>query len=192
MNNDTPDNTLVKLTLKDTEHFSLLMERYEPKLIRYIMRITNVSIQCAEDILQEVFLKIYKNLNSFDLDLKFSSWAYRIAHNETLNYVRKNKKHDAVSIETDDPELVNLIDILESDSDVEADAQKAELQHEVAKILGKLPAAYREVLVLRFLEDLDYNEISDVLKKPVGTVGTLLNRAKSKFKQLAVSNDLTL
>lgn len=186
------DVELVKLALKDQEEFAQLMERYEEKLLRYIRRFAGLSQECAEDVLQEAFLKIYRNLNDFDTSLKFSSWAYRIVHNETINYIRKHNDKKTVGLETDDPDIVSLIDILESDTDVSGDVAKKELSEKVRHVLATLPAHYREILVLRFLEDMDYSEISDILKKPMGTVATLLNRAKASFKQLALENNLTL
>lgn len=182
------DVQLVKLALKDQEALSFLIDRYEERLLRYIRRFSGLSQESAEDVLQEVFIKIYKNLNDFDTTLKFSSWAYRITHNETLNYIRKNRNKKTVSLENDD--AVSLIEILESDANVREEVAKKELSERVRKVLTELPTKYREILILRFIEDLDYTEISDILKKPIGTVGTLLNRAKTQFKQLAIDNHL--
>lgn len=188
----TTDTELAALTLQDPDYFTPLVERYEAKLFRYIRRFSGLSKECAEDVLQEVFLKIYRNLNGFDKDLKFSSWAYRITHNETINYLRKHSGKETIAIENDDPEVINLIDVLESEINVLDDAKQAEIKEKVRKVMSELPTKYREVLVLRYLEELDYCEISDVLRKPVGTVGTLLNRAKCQFKELAIQNHLIL
>src|SRR5665648_188700 len=78
------DNELVKLSLDNPDHFFCLTKRYESKLLRYIMRISKFSHEDAEDVLQDVFIKTYYNLNEFDSELKFSSWIYRIAHNQTI------------------------------------------------------------------------------------------------------------
>jgi len=184
------DAEVVALTLEDQEVFLYLMERYEAKLFRYIRRFMYFGKETAEDILQEVFIKVYKNLNNFDPDLNFSSWVYRIAHNETINYLKKNEKHKTIPLETDDEEVVNLIDILESDIDVVRDVKQQELQDKVRKILQMLSPAFREILVLRYLDEKGYKEISDILKKPMGTVATLVNRAKKQFKQIAEKNNL--
>jgi RNA polymerase sigma-70 factor (ECF subfamily) len=194
--NDSPQNTqkdadLVLQTLKDKDNFALLIERYEKKLFRYIKRFTGLSNECSEDVLQEVFIKIYKNLNNYDPDLSFSSWAYRITHNEAINYLRKNKGNETIAIETDDPDVVNLIDILEDDTDIHKETEQKELAEKVHKLLYRLPAKYRDVMVLYYLEEKNYSEISDILKKPMGTVATLLNRAKSKFRKIAKKNNLT-
>ena len=188
----TADTELVSLTLQDPDYFTPLVERYEGKLLRYIKRFSGLGKECAEDVLQEVFLKTYRNLNDFDGELKFSSWIYRITHNETVSYLRKYRSKQTINIENDDPEMINLLDVLESEINVIDEARKIEIKEKVRKVLSELPAKYREVLVLRFLEELDYSEISDVLRKPTGTVATLLNRAKTQFKELAIKNHLIL
>ena len=184
------DAELVKLALRDKEYFIHLMDRYEAKLLRYIRRLTGLKNEYAEDILQEVFIKIYKNLNNFNTDLKFSSWAYRITHNETINHIKKIKGKETISLENDDGDKVSLIDILMDDTDVKENVAQNEQNLKVREILFKLPTKYRDVLVLKYLEDKDYSEISDILKKPMGTVATLVNRAKAKFKKLALSYKL--
>jgi RNA polymerase sigma-70 factor (ECF subfamily) len=90
------------------------VSKYEEKLLRYILRITNIDIEEAENLLQEVFIKVYKNINDYNKSLQFSSWIYRIAHNTSIDYYRKNKNKQSVSLETDDNDYVNLIEMLES------------------------------------------------------------------------------
>lgn len=180
------DEQLAVESLKDQNKFAILVERYEQKLLRYIKRLTGHYNDQSEDILQEVFIKIYRNLNNFDASLKFSSWAYRITHNESINHIRKKK--ETTPIETDDTETANLINILESDTDIQKEASQKELAAKIRKVIYKLPKKYRDVIILYYLEDKDYQEISDILKKPKATVGTLLARAKSKFKHLYERN----
>ena len=189
---DKTDNELAALTLENEENFLYLMERYEQKLLRYVRRFTGVSHECAEDILQESFFKIYRNLNDFDTNLKFSSWAYRITHNEAINYIRKhkNKTDKNVSIDAESDDTMSLLEVLSSDDDVQIAAQSKELQEKVRQILKKLKKKYQEVLILKYLEDQDYAEISDILKKPMGTIATLMNRAKKQFKELAQEENI--
>jgi len=89
--NNLLDEDLVKLTLEKQDNFLYLIKRYEAKLSRYIRRIAGLNKEDTEDILQEVFIKVYQNLNSFDKDLKFSSWIYRITHNEVIDSYRKKQ-----------------------------------------------------------------------------------------------------
>lgn len=184
------DRDLVAAAIRDPEEFSGIVVRYEGKLLRYIRRFTSVSQQCAEDILQEAFIKMYRNLNNIDPSLNFSSWAYRVVHNEALNYIRDNTKHISVSIEADDDDTRSLIEVLKSEVDIARDATDAQLIQEVRSLLNTMPTEYREVLILKYLEDQDYREISDIIKKPMGTVATLLNRAKAHFKKCAVKSNI--
>jgi RNA polymerase sigma-70 factor, ECF subfamily len=78
------------------------------------LRITNVDLEDAENLLQEVFIKVYKNINEYNYDLQFSSWIYRIAHNITIDHHRKNKDKINISLDTDDTDYVNLIEMIDS------------------------------------------------------------------------------
>jgi len=183
------DEELVPLILDNQSYFSFLMERYEKKLLAYILRISNVSHQEAEDILQDVFIKVYHNLNDFDQDLKFSSWIYRITHNEVISNYRKRRSRDKdLAIDIDDAELENFA----SDLDIIRDIDDKFLRNNIFKILDNLDIKYREVLVLKFLEEKNYREISDIIKKPMGTVATLINRAKKAFLVELEKQDIKL
>jgi RNA polymerase sigma-70 factor, ECF subfamily len=181
------DEELVKLVLENQDYFICLMQRYSDKLIRYIIRISGVSQDDAEDILQDIFIKVYKNLNDFNTGLKFSSWIYRIAHNHTISNYRKAKSRgDLNSIDLDDEGVKELAAELSIQKNIDQEITKVQ----VGKILNQLDPKYKEVLVLRFLEEKDYNEIADILKKPLGTIATLINRAKKQFKQKALSQNI--
>lgn len=175
------DAQLVNLALAKTDDFSYLIERYEAKLFRYIRRTLFVNKEDTEDILQEVFIKAYRNLNGFNPAYKFSSWIYRITYNTCISYYRSNQKHQGrVDLDFDKQTLNELI----SDVDIEADTIK-ELQIESVKAtLNKLDEKFKTALVLRYLEDLDYEEISEIMQIPSGSVGSLINRGKKVFKDL--------
>jgi len=169
------DNELVAMSLENQENFLYLVQRYEKKLLSYIIRISGVKYEDAEDVLQDAFVSMFLKLNSFDNGLKFSSWAYRVVRNQTISEFRKRKVRPLQYFEEND--LVRLVDSIATDDSFD----KKLLKDEIKVILSQMDKKYREVLVLKFLEEKDYNEISDILKKPVGTVGTLVNRAKKKF-----------
>ncbi len=174
------DEELVALTLEKPEVYAFLVERFEEKLLRYIMRISRSTKEDGEDLLQEVFLSAYKNLNDFDQDLKFSSWIYRITHNKVISHFRKVTARPKTTTYEGDS---NLLNILASDEDIARNLERKYTAQEVKELLEKLDERYREVLVLKFLEEKDYKEISDILEKPMGTVATLISRAKSQFKE---------
>ncbi|MFH0950983.1 MAG: sigma-70 family RNA polymerase sigma factor [bacterium] len=183
------DAELVKLSLQQSDYFACLVNRYEAKLTNYIRKITNLDAEDVADVLQDVFIKVYKNLNSFDPGLKFSSWIYRITHNQVISNYRKNTaRPQTVPIEIDDTIIHNLASDLDTSQAVDEDL----LRQNINAVLEKLDIKYREVLVLKFLEDKDYKEISDILKKPAGTVGTLINRAKAKFRKELQASKLNL
>jgi RNA polymerase sigma-70 factor (ECF subfamily) len=179
------DEELVALTLKNPEAYGFLVDRYEEKLKRYIMRISSSTNEDAEDLLQDVFLSAYKNLNDFDMELKFSSWIYRISHNKVISHFRKVSARPKTTTYEGDTQLLN---ILSSDEDLARDLERKYTASEVRSILQGMDERYREVLVLKFLEEKDYKEISDILEKPMGTVATLINRAKKQFKETSIAN----
>ncbi|MBN1906521.1 MAG: sigma-70 family RNA polymerase sigma factor [Deltaproteobacteria bacterium] len=185
-NDHATDEVLANKSLHDEDAFYLLMKRYEPLLLRYIHRMTQVNREEAEDLLQDIFIKVYRNLNGFDINLKFSTWVYRIAHNEIISQYRKTRR-DRLTFELDDErnETSSLVNFLSGTLNLEAEYLNREKSTEVATALSELAPKYREILVLRYFEELSYEEISDILRKPPGSVATLLNRAREKFKKIA-------
>lgn len=174
------DEELVALAIEHHRYFACIVDRYSIKLQRYIMRISDVSTEEAEDILQETYINAYKYLQSFDSSLSFSSWIYRIAHNQVISQFRKRQARPqghAVELE---PEAFEQI---ASELNVIDDVEKSLLKDTIGAVLDDLPLKYKEVLVLRYLEDKSYTEIADILKKPEGTIATLLNRAKKQCKK---------
>jgi len=182
------DEQIVVLTLKNQDYYLCLMKRYEAKLLNYILKISNISREDAEDILQEVFVKAYQNLNDYDLNFKFSNWIYSIAHNTTISVFRK-KKVRPQTISWEDKDLDN---ILRSTLDVEDASLKKLTYKHILKIINQLPLKYKDVLILKFEEGKDYREISDILHKPMGTIATLINRAKKSLKQKLEKEDIKL
>jgi len=172
------DIEIVEMTLKDLNSYKYIIDRYESKLLRYIQRVIFVSKEDAEDILQEVFIKAYRNLNGYDSKYSFSSWIYRIAHNEAISFLRKKKK--VVEGNGD----IEIFERISSGEDIEDDFISELKRKEVRGLLSKLDPKYREVLILRYFEDMEYNEISDILHTSIGNVSSLINRGKSKFKML--------
>jgi RNA polymerase sigma-70 factor (ECF subfamily) len=176
------DEELVILALDDPIFFGVLMERYEARMLVYIKRISSVTNEEAEDILQDSFLKAYQNLHNFDEALSFSSWLYRIVHNETISHWRKARiRPHGNTVHIDDDFLTRIADA----HDIVADIDRGDLKETVEKVLQKMDEKYKDVLVLKYIEDKSYEEIADILKKPAGTVATHLNRAKKQFRDIS-------
>ena len=182
------DEELVQKSLQDIDYFACIYEKYEHKLIRYILRISSFSLEEAQEVLQESFVKVWENLNEFDNNLKFSSWVYRIVHNTTITEWKKtqSKKRDHKQ-EFNEELFQNLPSSLDIEKEISLKLDGKNIQN----ILQLMPEKYSEVLVLKFLEEKDYNEISDILKKPSGTVATLINRAKKSFIQIANQKNIS-
>lgn len=184
---DKSDIELVQLTLVDQENFLYLVNRYESRLLKFIQRISGLSFEDSQDLLQEVFIKVYQNLNDFDQNLKFSSWIYRITHNQVISNYRKIKSRPQTSLFDLD---LDSCEQLISDFDISQDVDQSILRHKIMDVLSKIDIKYREVIILKYLEDKSYEEISDIIKKPVSTVGTLIRRGKKivyqEFKKLKI------
>jgi RNA polymerase sigma-70 factor (ECF subfamily) len=175
------DKEIIQMSLTDLEYFACLVLKYEVRLLNYIKKISQSNHDEAEDILQEAFIKIWKNLHGYDPRLTLESWIFRIVHNETISYRRKKtsySKDKVVSI--DDDRIMNSLSAENINHD-DVDS----VSRLIEDILPLLKLEYREVLVLKFLEDKSYEEISDILKIPEGTVATRINRAKKSFRELA-------
>jgi RNA polymerase sigma-70 factor (ECF subfamily) len=173
------DKEIVTMTLRERSSFGFLVERYEAKLKRYINRLGVRNNDDQLDVLQDIFIKAYKNLNSFDTQMSFSAWIYRIAHNEAISWYRKHNVRPEGHMVADSSEILELIKSKEETPDIVFDKNiNAEMLN---KALLKIDEKYREILTLRFFEHLEYDEISDVLKIPIGSVGTLIYRGKKQL-----------
>lgn len=178
---DFEDRELVALSIKDSQYFYCLMRRYEEKLSNYVRRFTYLPDDDIADIIEDSFINAYQHLNDCDCNLKFSSWLYRIVHNQAINFIKKNKQSLKIDMTDSDD---NLIDWLVADTNIEKETLTLHFNDYIKTILEKLKPEYKEVLILKFFEDKDYQEISDILQKPMGTVATLLSRAKIQFKEV--------
>lgn len=179
------DKDIVKATLEDINNYRYLVEKYEDKLLRYIKRLLYLNNEDAEDILQEVFIKAYKNINSYNSNYKFSSWIYRIAHNESVSFLRRNK--NIRKNIPNDPEF-DIFETIAADIDLEKENLDQLNRDKVVSSLDELDKKSRNILILKYLEEKDYKEISEILRIPVGTVGSLIHRAKFKLKNLLIKN----
>lgn len=173
------DQELVAGALRNKHDFAAIVQRYQTPLFRYIIRQGCRDNDMAKDLLQEVFIKIYLHLNDYESSLPFSSWIYRIAHNETVSHFRKEKNRPLV---LDSAEYVDFFEKIADDLGL--DEQKTRDHHtsDIQEALSRLENRSRDIILLRFFEDKSYEEISDILEMPQGTVATLINRAKKKIR----------
>ena len=157
--------------------FGRLVIRYEDKLLRYGRKFLT-GIHDVQDIVQEVFLKAYVNIKSFDSSRRFSPWIYRIAHNEFVNALKRRQRELFMTLELD----VFLPGLLAKET-ADADLDKKEAMALMDQYLADIDPKYREILVLYYFEEKDYNEISEILHIPVSTVGVRLARGRAMLKK---------
>ncbi|HQT83099.1 MAG TPA: RNA polymerase sigma factor, partial [Candidatus Paceibacterota bacterium] len=131
-----------------------------------------------EDVVQEVFIKTYQNIQSYDAARPFSPWIYRIAHNMFANALRSHSRLPFVTVDLDLFSAHTAYEI-----DPAGDEEREQMKALVERGLEALSPLYREVLVLYYIEQLNYQEIADVLRVPVGTVGVRLRRAREALKK---------
>lgn len=173
------DVELIVRARQEPEVFGVLMERYELPLRRYLRRLTGWGDEEVSDILQEAFIKMYRHLNEYDEELKFSTWAYRITHNQAIDTLRSVEIRPFLS----QVALEDVEQFVPTKTDSEADFLRQDDMERVRRAILGLPLAYRNVLVLRFLEEKSYEEIVDIVKKPKGTIATLIRRGRAALLQ---------
>ena len=174
------DEEIVGEVLENKEVFSLLIKRYERKLGRYIKRLGVDKDEDVEDLLQNSFIKAYRNIQDFDRKLSFSSWIYRIVHNETISFFRARSIRPEGNLVEAGEEIISF---LHDDLDPWITANERNNAAHLTGSLNKLDEKYRNVIILRYFEGLEYEEIADILKIPAGSVATLIHRAKKKLGQ---------
>jgi RNA polymerase sigma-70 factor, ECF subfamily len=173
--NNQKDEEIVKIVqTKDPEAYTHLVERYQTKLVRYVTYLTRDG-DLAEDVVQDTFIKGFINIKGFDTQKKFSSWIYRIAHNEAVNKIKRQSRLVSMG---------DLADIFGSKESIEEEFEKEDTKRILRENLDKISVRYSEPLILHFLEEKSYEEISDILRMPMGTVGTRINRGKKLLKEV--------
>lgn len=182
------DVELVELALTGSEEaFRLLVVRYERPLFSLVVRMVRDPSQ-AEDLAQEAFVRAFRALASFDRSRKFSSWLFKIAHNLTIDHLRR-RALDTESLETplgtDDGERT-LESKLADEATLAPDrrVEQGDLAAALERAVGALRPEYREVILLRFVEGLAYQEIAEVMGVPLGTVKTNIHRARKELAGL--------
>jgi RNA polymerase sigma-70 factor (ECF subfamily) len=169
----------------DQAAFALLMDRYKKPVYHMVLKMVR-NVDDAEDLTIEAFSKAFKNLHRFKKDYTFSTWLFRIATNNAIDFIRK-KKLDTFSLDTsytdDDGGSVSM-DVLDPDLQPDQEAinqQKIEL---VQMFVTKLPTKYQRLVRLRYFDELSYEEIAQELDAPLGTVKAQLHRARELLYEL--------
>lgn len=184
MRDEMSDEEIIQSVVNgDRNKYAQIVERYESKLMRYAQYLLK-DYDFASDAVQESFIKAFINMRSFDTKRKFSSWIYRILHNEAMNVIKRNKK--IVSLDNEENEINTPYE--DFWHDIKIDQQI--LNSQVRNCLNKIDIKYKEVLMLSYFENLKYEEISDILHIPTSTVGVRIRRGKEALKKICSKEEV--
>lgn len=181
------DFKLIDQAVKENdEHaYALLMERYKKPVYHMILKMVR-NVDDAEDLTIEAFAKAFKNLYKFKKDFTFSTWLFRIATNNSIDFIRK-KKLDTMSLNTSyqDESGTNItIDVKDQNLNPQEEAIKAQKIELIQLFVTKLPAKYQRLVRLRYFSEFSYEEIARELEAPLGTVKAQLHRARELLQEL--------
>mgnify|MGYP004603908375 FL=1 len=164
----------------DAEAFRQLVEAYQTPAYRLAARMCGPD--SAEDVTQEAFLAAWRALPEFRGDCRFSTWLYRLVSNAAIDCLRREKKHRDTG-DVDDLELPD------GGPSLQEQAERSDTRDAVRRALDRLSPEHRQVLLLRFMQELDYGEIAQVLDVSEGTVKSRINRAKSKLREMLAAGN---
>ena len=181
---ETTDRDLIDAVLDGSEAaFGELVDRYKDRVFRLLGRYCRDSIEC-EDLAQEVFLKVFRKLHTFNHESQFFTWLYRITANAATDHLSRASSRRL--------RLVEDTGVFErGDEDHEsptAGLEQQELAQVTREIVASLPEKFRTILVLREFEGLSYTDIAEVLEIQLGTVESRLFRARQRFKDALIRN----
>lgn len=173
------DEYIVQKILDGNTHiFSMIVDKYKDKVFGMVYRFTNDYSE-AQDLSQEIFIQVFKNLHKYSEKSKFSTWLYRISYNQSIDWSRKNKKRLKYLFSNSD--YIN--ESVDENSDVEHNYIEKQKQFVLRKAVNNLNEKYRTVLILFHYQSLSYDEIAEILKVSVKTVETRLYRGRNLLKK---------
>lgn len=188
MNTEQIKNLVEKSKNKDSHAFEELFDFYYPKILNYALRSTS-NIDNAKDITSNTFLCVLKGFNGFkwQTDSSFNAWIYRIATNEINQFFRKNRKYKStIRIEENE---IDLSDNNVSSRSIQSSIENNEYLRVINQSLGKLDRIFQDIIRLKYIEDLSYEEIAQIIGKNESTTRVYCMRAKDKLKEIIKENN---
>lgn len=177
------DNELIQLfhnAEKKHYAFNLLVRKYQEKIYYFVRRLV-IDHDDADDVLQNIFIKVWNNLESFREDSQLFTWLYRIAVNESLSFLKKKRLHSYLSLSS--PEAL-AIKALNDDNYFDG----SEIQKRLSKAIIRLPKKQQLVFNMRYYDDLSYDEISEILGTSVGALKASYHFAVKKIEDFVTTN----
>jgi RNA polymerase sigma-70 factor (ECF subfamily) len=186
------DAELVVRALSGREDgFEELVRRYQRPIVAYVYRMVG-DYDAALDLAQEVFIRVYNSLGRYRAEFKFSTWIYRIAHNAAIDHLRRvgASRTEEITVEGEGGNSFEK-PLASKAPTPEQETERGERRAEIEEVVGQLPHAYRELIVLRHSHDLSYDEIAEVTGLPLGTVKNRIFRAREAMRELLVARGIT-
>ena len=177
------DQVLIKKTLRgERKAYEELMRKYEKKIFSFVIRMVR-NEDIAVDLTQDFFFKIYTVMDKYNFEYKFSTWAYRICYNLVIDHIRKNQS----PVDSLDDESISPHELFASENVSREDGfrnlAREETRDYVWRVVDHIPLKFRELILLRYIQDLKYEEIAEITALPVGTVKNRIFKAKEMLKQ---------
>ena len=172
------DDKWVQLAVKgDEKAYAALSNKYQRPLYFHIRKMIR-DVDYVDDLVQDIFMKAFKNLKNYKNDYAFSTWLYRIATNHTIDYLRK-KKLDTLSIHPDSSDDYHApIQLEDEDTYTDEPMIRRERKNKVHEAINTLPEKYKTIIRMRHIEEMSYQEISEEMNLPLGTVKAHIFRAR--------------
>ena len=182
------DNDLIKKTLGgDDNSFSLLVNKHKDFVFSMAVRMVQ-NEQLAEEIAQDSFLNAYKALKSFEGNSKFSTWLYRITYNVALNALKKENRNREFFSDQEPEEYMNYSISNQINDSTLDDVERNELGDIVRGCIAKLPPKFASILTMYHLNQMKYDEISELMRLPIGTVKSHIHRGRVMLRNLILEN----
>ena len=179
----TDEQLILEFQNGNVEAFNEIVFRYKDKVVNFLYRYTG-SREESEDLAQDTFLKLYKSKHLYREIARFSTWFYTIAINIAKTNLRKNKRYNSISISEFDPDNEKDFDLPSDVLTPEETAQAGIENYHIQKAIDSLDEKFKQVILLRDIQDLDYDEIAKITELPLGTVKSRINRGREKLKEI--------
>lgn len=181
---NTDGELITKAITGREDSFEELVRRYQRPITNYVYRML-ANYDSSLDVTQEIFIKVYNSMARYSPEYRFSTWLYKIAHNAAIDHLRRNSNHEQ-SLEIENEDGTYQVQFESKRLNPEQEREHSEWREEIDAVVKKLPAGYRELIILRHNQDLSYDEIAEITNLPLGTVKNRLFRAREMMRDIFI------
>jgi len=179
----TDEQLILMFQKDDVGAFNEIVFRYKDRAVNFLFRYTG-DRDDAEDLAQDTFVKVYKSKHLYREIAKFSTWFYTIALNTAKTNLKKKSRMSTISLSDFDPENEKDFDIKDTGIIPDESANAAIENHYIQQAINSLDEDFKKIIILRDIEDMDYEEIAEITGLPMGTVKSRINRGREKLKKI--------